>query len=214
MKGMDIAIDKAKEVGKPVFLNVTGSFASSSGDIPAQTAAAIAILFYVAGRCAKIGARLIVGYTYPDILPLVQHTVEQAYKAEGKVFDADDLRYMTSDSFLSVGVIMGTCATEDVRAIIDLGGGVANEAVALADLNKDHGRNCICIEGTSTQSHIQEVAICPDYNLIGSENYAAQAKITQEKTVLASIRCEDIGKILAIVLIPALYIAMQLGVKF
>jgi hypothetical protein len=173
LDGIDHTINRSAELGKPVYYDISGGF-TSRGAGAAMAVAALGILSHVATQCAKSGCRLIVGYQFPEMVPLARNILETTAKTEGKedYFKREDLRFMSPDPFAQAAYGLQTIETEDCRGVICMGS-VSIPALPYAEANKAKG--CIAIEGTAYMSQIHVIALATDYNLIGEELYAAGA---------------------------------------
>jgi len=211
ISGIDESIAICAQQGKPAYYEITGSLSGVSGD-STMVVAGVEILPYVARCCAKNGVRLISGYGYPEVLPLMRRSLQEAYKAEGKpeMFREEDLRYLSPDAFSSAAQGMSIVEHEDCRAAIAMGN-VSINTLPLAEANK--ANNCICIQGSAYMSSIHAVGLVTDYNLIGEELYGAGASLSGDVDTMSSLRGQDIAKAASVAFMAVLLALKALGIK-
>lgn len=198
MPGLDAieeAVGRATEMGRPV--HFSPGIAGISDETAPQTYAALECLTYVAGLCAKYNADLIVTIRTPQVFPLAQETVRQAYLSGGKVdmYHEDTVRFLSSDQFAYAAGAQGIMHREKVAANIMLGGFWA-ESLFMAEAGSVIG--AIQIAGTANMHQIPFFVAACDYSLIGEELYAGGAYLSQDKNKLGSIAGQDYVKFLAI----------------
>ena len=93
------AVGRATEMGKAVFC--TPGWADITSGSAGATFAAIDIIAHVARLTAKYDTRIVVAVSYPNVYPLVEQTVQQAYLAEGKpeAYDPDMVRFTSPEQY-------------------------------------------------------------------------------------------------------------------
>lgn len=211
LDAIEEAIGRATEMGRPVH------FCPGIGGITeidaAQTFAALALLGHIARLTAKFDVQLIVTIRTPEVLPLAEETVTQAYVAEGKMdsFNADDIRFLSSQQFAYAAAVFGMIMREKPAANFLLGAFWA-ESLMLAEVGSFVG--AIQIAGTAQLSQVPFFVASCDYTLIGEELFTGAAYISQNPAQLGSIRGQDIGKAASIILIVLGVVLRLAGNKF
>ena len=210
LDAIEEAVGRATEMGRPVH------FSPGIGGITAieapQTFAGLSILHFVAKLAAKFDVPLIVTIRTPEVLPLAEETVSQAYIAEGKLdaFKPDNIRYLSSQQFAYAAAVFGILVREKPAANFMLGAFWA-EALMLAECGSFTG--AIQIAGTAQLSQVPFFVASCDYTLIGEELFTGAAYITQDPGQLGAIVGQDIGKVVSSALIILGVILKVLGDK-
>jgi hypothetical protein len=195
LEAVDEAIGRATEMGKPV-LYLCGIDALAS----LNTLAAINVLGRVARRIADYDSDLIVPCKDPVVLTVAQEVVKEAYIDQGRpdAFREDKIFFLTDDQFAYTAAVCGIMMREKPAAIF-LMGGYAAEALLLAETGSTTG--AIQIAGTDSLSQLPFFITACDYTLIGEELYAASAYLSREPLLLGSLKGQDLGKALIMILI-------------
>ena len=188
------AVGRATEMGKPV-LFIPGL--QELDDI--ETIAAISILGRVARITAQYEIPLVVPVRYPLVLAAGQEVVEQAYNELGKqdVYNKDIVRYVAGEQMAFTSAVNGLMMRERPAANIFMGAFFA-ESLLLAETGNAAGS--IQIAGTDQVAQLPFFIVACDYTLIGEELYAASAYLSNEPTLLGSLKAEDWGKAVFIIL--------------
>lgn len=197
---VDEAIGRATEMGRPVFASHGISTLTSSTTGP-QTIAGLGVLSYLAEKCATTGVRLYVPVRNLIVWPIAVEIVETGYKKAGRIedFDANDqVRFLSSDQFGYSSNYMGWMWREKAAANIMIGAYWA-ESLQLAETGTRIG--ALQIAGTAQTSQIPFFVAACDYCLIGEEIYSAGAYLSKDEEMTGSLAGQDMGKLLAIVLI-------------
>jgi hypothetical protein len=202
---IDEAIGRAVEMGKPVICShgIANLRAATTGP---QTLAGLSVLSYVAKKSIESGARVIVPVRQPEVWPIAADIVETEYKLAGKddEFNSEDIRFLSTDQFGYSSNYMGLLMRERPAANIMIGAYWA-ESLQLGETGNRAG--AFQISGTAQTSQIPFFLVTTDYCLIGEEIYSAGAYLTQDAPLIASLAGQDVGRIIAVIL-------MVLGVLF
>ncbi|MFH0848426.1 MAG: DUF6754 domain-containing protein [archaeon] len=187
------AVGRAVEMGKPVHA-VPGVGYLSSGADAAQTVAGLSVLDYTASLCAKYGARLISTNQNPEVLPVQEQIVQQAYMAEGKsaAYRPEMVRHLSPANMSYAAGAAGIIEREEVAANIFVG---SHGMEALIMLEAGSRSGAIQIGGTATLTRSMDFAVGTDFLLIGEDIFAAGAYLSNEPAQLASIAAQDCCKI-------------------
>ncbi|MGI6632611.1 MAG: DUF6754 domain-containing protein [Bacillota bacterium] len=189
------AVGRATEMGKAVFC--TPGWADITSGSAGATFAAIDIIAHVARLTAKYDTRIVVAVSYPNVYPLVEQTVQQAYLAEGKpeAYDPDMVRFTSPEQYAYAAACLGMIQREKVATAIFVGQ-FASEAVDFAEAAV--AVNAIGIAGTTSTYQLPFFAAACDYTLIGEELLAAGAYISGDTARLGSIQGQDYVKAFAL----------------
>lgn len=195
---MEEAVGRATEMGRPVHFT-TGS-TGFDDENAAQTLAGLSCLSHVAGLCAKYDVRLIVSNRRPEVYPITEEIVRQAYVQASKpeMFRATDIRFFSDDQFAYGAGVLGVISGEKTAANIMLGGFYA-ESLFFAEAAAAYGN--IQIAGTARVSQIPFFVTACDYCLIGEELYAAAARFSESEIEIASLMMQDMLRVISVGLI-------------
>ena len=199
------AVGRATEMGGTVVVipGIGGLVGGGLGGATeaAETLAGLSVLGYTTSLVAKYGAKIVAGICKPEVMPLAEETVKQAFLAAGKPqdFKPEMVRFLSGDQWGVATAIMGILQREKVAANIMIGY-FAGEALALAESAAAVG--AIQVAGTATNigQNAWFATIC-DYVLIGDEVYAAGAILSQDPEQIGTLAGQDVPKLLAIGLV-------------
>lgn len=198
LDAIEEAIGRAVETGRPVFDIIgMGSFTDSYAP---QTVAALSVLSYVSGICARLGAKLYAPQADVGVMPVAIELVRDAYISEGKLEDIDldeQLPYLSSSQFAWAGGIIGMASRLKPAANIMIGPFWA-ESMMFAETFDRIG--AMQVGGTARMYQIPFFAALCDYVLIGEEMFAAGAYVSKDPQQIGSIQAQDWYKIGAIIL--------------
>jgi hypothetical protein len=198
MDAIDEAIGRAVEMGRPIICShgIADLRAATTGP---QTLAGLAVLRYVSKQSIASGARVIVPVRQPEVWPIAADIVEQEYKLAGKgdEYDQGDIRFLSSAQFAFSSNYMGLMMREKPGANIMIGAYWA-ESLQLGETGNRVG--AFQIAGTAQTSQIPFFLVTSDYCLIGEEIYSVGAYLTNDAPVMASLAGQDVGRIIAVVL--------------
>jgi hypothetical protein len=208
LAALEEAVGRATEMGRPV--HFTPGIAGLTGETASQTYAALEVLSYVSRLVARYNSRIIVTIRQPLVLPMAEEIVRQAFLIEGKPdrYDPTDVRYLSSEQFAYAAGVMGIMEREQVAANVMLGGFWA-ESLMFAETGRHIG--AIQIAGTANLHQIQFFVAACDYTMIGEDLYAAGAVVSRDPIKMGSIRGQDIGKIIALILVVVGVISKTVG---
>jgi hypothetical protein len=195
LTAMEEAIGRATEMGKPV-LYVPGIM---DIDDP-QTIASMSILSKVAEKTAEYGTPLYVPTSKAMAMTMAQQVVKESAIKLGRPdwFNADNIRYLTDDQFGYVSAVDGIMMREKPATNFYLGTFYA-ESLILAETG--HSTGAIQVAGTAMPDQLPFFVAACDYTLLGEELYAASAYLSQEPVQLGSLKGQDLGKLLIILII-------------
>lgn len=195
LESMDEAVGRATEKGKPIL------FVPGIGDLDdIQTIAALTILSQLAYKAATYNADLIVPVCRSMVLSTAREVIKEAYLKAGRpdAFKQDNVFYLTDDQFGYVAGIDGIMVREQPAANFFLGTFYA-EALILAETG--FGTGAMQTAGTAQPHQLPFFVVSCDYTLIGEELFAASAYLSKEPNQLGSLKGQDFGKLVVVLLI-------------
>lgn len=205
IEAVDEAIGRATEMGKPI-LYILGI--GTAADI--ATIASFTILGRVAKKVAEYQTELIVPCYEPIVMSVAQDVVKSAYLEAGRPdqYSDDKVFFVTNAQFAYVAGVNGIMV-RDLPATNFYLGYFAAESLILAETGNSIG--AIQISGTDQITQIPFFVVACDYCLIGEELYAASAYLGRDPLLLGSLKAEDWGKAILMVLIAAGALATAFG---
>lgn len=184
--------------------HVTCGIDTLTGPNAPQIVAGLAVLGRVAQLCAKTGTKMIASIGQAEALPIVDDLIRAAYLAAGKVdqIRPDMVQFFSNEAsgFAYAAGVTGLLGREKVAANIMVGP-FYGEQLGFAEIA--FGQGAIQIGGTARLVQIPPLAITCDYVLIGEEMFAASAFLSGDREQMNSIAGQDVGKLIALVLILA-----------
>lgn len=198
LEAIDEAVGRATEMGRPV--HFSPGIASLGEEAAAQTLAGLSVLGYVAKLTAKYDTPLIVTIRIPEVLPISEEVVKQSYLAEGKpdAYNPNNIRFLSNEQFAYAAGCLGIMTREKVATNIMMG---AFWAESLIFAEGGFAAGSIQVAGTANNHQLPFFIAACDYTLIGEELFAAGAYLSEDPLQLGSIAVQDLGKIVAILLI-------------
>jgi hypothetical protein len=196
------AIGRALEMGRPV--HYTPGQEEITGGRGTQTQMGIVIGGYVTRVAAKLGAEIIWSVV-AEYLPISIEIVREAYIIEGHPEMLPDVRYYGA---LNIGAIE-TLAAENVAVSI-MFGGFGSEFLQISEAASRLG--IFQINGCSNPPIVPLVVASSDYCLMGEENFAAGAILSENAAQLGGIVALDIVKVGLGCLIVLGAVMMSVGV--
>jgi len=190
LAAIEEAVGRATEMGKGI-LYIPG--VQDIDDI--QTIASMILLANVARTAARYETRLSVPTNSPAVFTVAEEVVKSAYQDVGRAdaYQADQVRYVTSEQFAYVAAVNGMMLRERPAANLLLGAFFA-ESLLLAETGHEVG--AIQIAGTANVHQMPFFVVACDYTLIGEEYYAASALLSNDPLLLGSLKAADTVKIL------------------
>lgn len=205
------AVARSVEMGRPVHMTI--GFGSISSSMAPQYVAGLGVLSHVARLAGKYGARLIATLGVPEAIPIVEEIVKEGYASAGRpeLYDpAYNVRYLTDQQFAYASAVQAILVRERVGANIVVGPFYAESLIFMEAGNI---AGAFQVAGTARETQIPFFVLAADYSFIGEEIFAAGAMASGDKITLASIRGQDLGKLIAITLIILGVILLAVGLK-
>ncbi len=191
LRAVEDAIGRATEMARPVLYTP-----GWGGDIQRPTTiASLNILSHVAEKTASYDCQLIFPTHDPVIMAVAQEVVLGAYSAAGYPdrYRADDITYVSSSQFGYAAAVDGLISRTKPASIFLLG---TFEAESLILAETGNSINAIQIAGTDSTIQLAFFIVACDYTLIGEELFAASGYLSGNPSILASVRAQDIMKVL------------------
>ena len=208
LESIDESVGRATEMGRPI-LFIPGIL--DLDDM--QTIAGLTILGKVAQKAAEYDAELIVPVCRSMVLSTAKEVVKEAYLKAGRpdAYKPDSVFYLTDDQFGYVAGVDGIIVREKPAANFFLGAFYA-ESLILAETGFESG--AIQTAGTAMPSQLPFFVVACDYTLIGEELFAATAYLSKEPNQLGSLKGQDLGKALFVILLTIGIVLEMVGVHF
>ena len=176
--------DYAGETGKPI------SFSTGLSPVGPVLYASLGVLSFVAKKAATFKNRLLVPQYTPEVMAIVEETVEDAYESVNRVsfFDKKDIRFLSDEQFAYASGYIGMIKRENVAATF-LFGTFAAESLILAEAGKE--ANALQVGATISPEQVAFFIASCDYTLIGEELFAASSYLTRKPIEMTSIYTQD-----------------------
>ncbi|MFO7897390.1 MAG: DUF6754 domain-containing protein [Candidatus Cloacimonadales bacterium] len=208
LESMDESVGRATEMGKPI-LFVPGTLDLDN----MQTIAGLTILGKLAERAARYDTEIIVPVCRSMVLSTAREIVKESYLKAGRpdAFKPDSVFYLTDDQFGFVAGVDGIIVREKPAANFFMGAFYA-ESLILAETGFASG--AIQTAGTAMPSQLPFFVTACDYTLIGEELFAASAYLSKDPQQLGSLKGQDIGKAVFLIVLITGIIFEIIGVSW
>ncbi|MDZ4723015.1 MAG: DUF6754 domain-containing protein [candidate division Zixibacteria bacterium] len=205
LKAVEEAIGRATEMARPILFTP-----GWGGDIQRPTTiASLNILSSVAEKTAVYDCELIFPTHDPVIMTVAQEVVRESYIRAGvpERFKENNIRYVSSSQFGYAAAVEGIISRTKPASIFLLGTFEA-ESLIMAETGNSVG--AIQIAGTDSTIQLAFFIVACDYTLIGEELFAASGYLSNDRSILASVRAQDILK----VILAALLVVAMISASF
>jgi len=208
LDAIEEAVGRSTEMGKPVVCSF------GIGGFGYWTIAGLSILGHVAKLCAETDTRLIVptGGSQSSYLTreVAVDIVKTQYILAGKpeAFREEDMPFLSGQQYAYTPGYIGILIRERPGATI-MTGSHYSEAMNIAEISNLVG--AITITAGCYTSNMAALACASDYIMLMDEQPAAGAYLSKDIGQLATLRVQDIYKVLAIVLVVIGLIAINAG---
>jgi hypothetical protein len=209
LKAVEDAIGRATEMAHPVLYTP-----GWGGDIQRPTTiASMNILSHVAEKTAEYNCRLVYPTHDPVMMAVAQEVVKESYSRIGYPdrFNIDDIMYVSSSQFGYAAAVDGLITRTKPSSIFLLG---TFEAESLILAETGNSINAIQIAGTDSTIQLSFFIVACDYTLIGEELFAASGYLSGDRMILASVRAQDIMKVIIILFLIVAVVWSSIGSIF
>ncbi len=191
---IDEGIGRSVELGRPI------SFTTALTPVTPTLYACLGVLRHIARKAAVFSAKLLVPSSDPEVLALTDATLQNAYREEKRYsqYDPTSIRYLSREQFAFASGYMGIIHREKVGSAF-LFGTFAAESLILAEAGQQVG--AIQVAATVSAEQIPFFITACDYTLLGEELYAASAYLSKDPVQTGSLRGQDFGKLLILLLV-------------
>ena len=195
LEALDEAVGRATEMGKPV-LYVTGL--ADVDDI--QTLASLSILSHVAKKTAEYDTSILATTSRAVTFSAAQEVVRDAFTIAGRPdsFSVESVQYISDDQFGYAAGVDGMMVREKPAANFYMGKFYA-ESLIFAETG--YATGAIQIAGTAQANQLPFFVAACDYTLIGEELFAASAYLSGDPLQVGSLRGQDVGKAIVMILL-------------
>ncbi len=205
LDAVDEAVGRATEMGRKIF------YIPGTQDMDeVQTLAGITILGRVAKVAAEYEADLEVPVSRSLVMVTCREVVKEAYLNAGRPEDYrdDKIYYLTDDQFGYAAGIDGLVMRDKPATLFYMGAFYA-ESLILAETGNSIG--AIQIAGTAMPAQLPFFVAACDYTLIGEELFAASAYLSKEPKLLGSLKGQDFGKAIILIMILVGIVVTSIG---
>lgn len=202
LEAIDDAIGRATEMGRPIL------FVPGIQDMnEVETVAGLTILGRVARVVADYDTKIFVPTSRSLVMTAARETIKSAYQTAGRAdaYSDEMSSYITDEQFGYVAAVNGRMMREKPATCFYMGVFFA-ESLMLAETG--HSVGAIQIAGTARPIQIPFFVAACDFTLIGEELFAASAYLSGEPKQLGSLKGQDVGKAVALVIITVGTIAV------
>lgn len=205
LEAVDEAIGRATEMGRPIL------FIPGIQDMDnVQTIAGLTILGRVSRIIADYDTKILMPVSRSLVMTAARETIKTSYMAAGRpdAYSDDMVNYITDEQFGYVAAVDGIMVRQKPAACFYLGAFFA-ESLIIAETGNSIG--AIQIAGTAMPAQLPFFVAACDFTLIGEELFAASAYLSNEPKQLGSLKGQDVGKAIAMVVIVVGAIAATLA---
>jgi hypothetical protein len=195
LAAVEEAVGRATEMGRPIL------YVPGLGDIDwTATIASMNILGEVAKKIATYDTELIVPNTWSVVYTVSKEVVKESFISEGRPekFKEDYIRYVTEAQFGFAAAVNGIMIREKPATNFFIGKFWA-ESLIMAETGAQTG--AFQIAGTDSVLQLPFFVTACDYTLMGEELYAASAYLSREPILLGSLKAQDYGKLIALLIL-------------
>ncbi len=198
LRAVEEAVGRATEMARPILYTP-----GWGGDIQRPTTiASLNILSHVAEKAAQYDCKLIFPTHDPVIMTVAQEVMRESYARAGfpDRFREDSAFYVSSSQFGYAAAVEGLISRLKPASVFLLG---TFEAESLILAETGNINKSIQIAGTDSTIQLAFFIVACDYVLIGEELFAASGYLSEDPSILASVRAQDILKVIVAILFVA-----------
>jgi len=197
LEAVDEAVGRATEMGRPIL------FVAGIADMDdVQTIAGLTILGKIGRTIAEYDTKITMPTRTSLVMTAGRETLRESYLSAGRpdAYSDDMVFYVTDEQFAFAAAVDGILVRDKPATCFYLGTFYA-ESLIMAETGNSVG--AIQIAGTAQPAQLPFFVAACDYTLIGEELFAASAYLSGEPRQLGSVKGQDVGKVLALLLIVA-----------
>lgn len=208
LDALEEAVGRATEMGKPI-LYVPGL--STMSDV--ATIASINILGPVAKKIAEYESTIIVPNADPIVMSVTRQVVKESFLEAGRpdAYSDDMVFFLTDSQFGFAAAVDGIMMREKPATNLFIGMFWA-ESLILAETGNMTG--AIQIAGTDAVAQLPFFVTACDYTIIGEELYAASAYLSRTPVLVGSLKAQDIGKAILLVVVAGVFLFSIINTVF
>ncbi len=205
LEAVDDAVGRATEMGRPI-LFIPGI--QDMDDV--QTLAGLTILGRISKTIADYDTEIFMPVSRSLVMTAGREIIKSSYQTAGRPdkYSDDMVTYITDEQFGYVAAVDGIMVREKPATIFLLGAFFA-ESLILAETGNYIG--AIQIAGTARPAQLPFFIAACDFTLIGEELFAASAYLSGEPKQLGSLKGQDVGKAIAMVILVIGALATTIG---
>jgi len=188
------AVGRSAEMGRGIIFSTGSGSGGLNSDSAPYHLAGLNTLGYVAGLAANAHAPLSFVSAYPELMPLAEETMRDAYTVANEVYQAGAVQYY-GKGWGYASACMEMMEEERPAAAFWLGI-FWSEALLLSETGNAVGALQIAGQPDSVNLPFQ-IASC-DYVLIGEEMFVTGAYLSGDKALLGSVTAAEATKVLVI----------------
>jgi len=190
LDAIDEIVGRAVEMGRPVHV------APGLGALDPQSIVGFEIVKYTADVAAKMGGEVIATTRSTVQLPIIEDLVRTSFIEQGvpEAFNPENVRFIAEATSAYVTGVQSIVERERCAGNISVGQSSGYMFMLFARAKTVVG-DVMQIGGTAKVLNTPHLVATCDYVLIGEELYAAQAYLTKEPDLLATVAVQDLFKI-------------------
>lgn len=201
---LEEAIGRATEMGRPIL------FVAGYTDIQAiETHTAMSVLAHVGRLAARMRTQLVALIPIPNVYPLAEATLRQAYMSEGapELFQPQEqVRFLSDNSVVFAAGVSRWVEEENPGCVIFFGG---FDFTALLLSEPGARLRILQIAGDPSLFQMPFFVCTCDHTIIGEEFYAAGAYVSPDPKMRNSLLGQDLVKLVFVIIVVAGLLAMQ-----
>jgi hypothetical protein len=198
VSAIEEAVGRATEMGRPVVFGM-----GCTGIQEIETHASLSVLAHVARLTARMQTPLICLVRVPNVFPVVEEVVRQAYTVEGvtdEFHPEEQVRFISEDSVVYATSVARTIEEKRAGCAVFYG---AFDFTSLLMAEPGARLGVLQIAGDPTLWQMPFFVCTCDHTILGEEYYAAGAYLSPDTTLRGTLRSQDI--------IKAIFAAMIIG---
>ena len=191
---IEYGIARAAEAGKPLI------FTTGMTSLGPVFFACLSILEAVLHKALKLGVKVLLPQNSPECVAVIEALIADKKKSLGSstIFYPPELFFLSEEQFAFASGYMGMVHRHAVETAF-LFGEFAGESLILSEAGNQIG--AFQVAGSVSPEQVPFFICTCDYTLIGEELFAAGAYLGRTSEALASLRAQDILKLVVMIII-------------